>query len=151
MARRLGWRFIDTDQEIRRRTGRGVEAIFRDEGEAAFRAIESDVLRDVCGRKHQVIATGGGAVIDADNRARLLEGNLVVWLEGAPETLATRLARSVSREPRPLLAGGEVVDRLTTLRRDREQYYACAHRVVRTDHRTPHEVAARLVELVRGR
>jgi shikimate kinase len=151
LARRLGWRFFDTDQEIRRRTGRTIEAIFRDQGEPAFRALESRVLGEACSRHHQVIATGGGAVIAPENRACMLDGNLVVWLEGAPETLATRLERSVSREARPLLVGGEVVDRLTTLRRDREQFYACAHQVIRTDHNTPREVAERLAALVRGR
>jgi shikimate kinase len=151
LARRLGWRFVDTDQEIRRRTGLAIEAIFRDQGEPAFRMLEADVLEQVCGRQHQVIATGGGAVIAPENRARMLDGNLVVWLEGAPETLATRLARSIAREARPLLAGGEVVDRLTALRRDREEFYACAHQVVRTDHNTPREVAERLAALVRRR
>jgi shikimate kinase len=151
LARRLGWRFVDTDQEIRRHTGQTIEAIFRDRGEPAFRALESVVLHTVCGRHHQVIATGGGAVIAPENRACMLDGNLVVWLEGAPETLATRLERSVPRESRPLLAGGDVVDRLATLRRDRERYYACAHQVVRTDHNTPREVAEHLAELVRQR
>ena len=157
LARRLGWRFVDTDQEIRRRTGRTVQQIFRDDGEAAFRAVESEVIRDACARAHQAIATGGGAVVDPANRARMLAGNLVVFLDSSAETLAGRLIRSLEHEPRPLLvghAGGggtALVARLNQLAREREQHYRCAHHTVRSDHRTPREVADEIARLVRWR
>ncbi len=151
LARRLGWRHVDTDGEIQRRTGLRVPQIFAEHGEARFRAIEAGVIQDTCARAHQVIATGGGAVLAPENRTRMLDGNLVVFLESAPETLAARLAESLRHEPRPLLAGAELVDRLTELGQQRARYYQCAHQVVRTDHRTPREVADAIAQLVRGR
>ena len=61
VARLLGWSFLDTDEEIAKRTGKTVEAIFRDEGEKAFREIERIVVSESCLRERQVISTGGGA------------------------------------------------------------------------------------------
>ena len=151
LARRLGWRHVDTDREIQQRAGLTVQQIFAERGEPEFRAIEAAVVRDVCARSHQVIATGGGAVVSEQNRAEMLDGNVVVYLESSPEVLARRLAESVRREPRPLLADRDIVDRLSELHRQREHHYRCAHHVVRTDHRTPREVADVIAELIRGR
>jgi shikimate kinase len=150
LARRLGWRFVDTDQEIRRRTGLTVEQIFRDRGEAAFRAIEAEIVRASCAGSRQVVATGGGAILDAENRATMLAGNTVVWLESGPEVLAERLSRSVKREPRPLLAGTDLAARLDELGRQRQAHYRCAHHIISTDHRTPRDVADAVLELVRA-
>ena len=151
LARRLGWRVLDTDQEIRRRTGRSIEQIFREDGEPAFRSIESEIVRSACTGAHKVIATGGGAILDPANRRSMRDGNLVVLLETMPETLAARLSDSVGREPRPLLAGPDLVARLTALARERQPLYRCAHEVVPTDGRVPGDVAEAIVGLVRGR
>ncbi len=153
VAGRLGWRFVDTDDEIRRRSGQTVQEVFRDRGEPYFRAIEAEVVQEACARVGHTIATGGGAVLDASNRACMLSGNVVVFLESPPEILAERLATSIRREPRPLLAGGEdrsrLVARLRQLADERSEHYRCAHHVVQTETHTPGEVAdvvARLVQ-----
>lgn len=151
LARRLGWRYLDTDREIQRRAGMTVQQIFAERGEAEFRALEATVVREVCGGARQVIATGGGAVVDEANRLEMLNDNVVVYLESSPDVLARRLAESVRREPRPLLADADLVTRLTDLARQRQHHYRCAHHVVRTDHRTPREVADVIADLVRGR
>ncbi len=151
LARRLGWRHVDTDREIQQRAGMSVQQIFAERGEPEFRAIEAAVVRDVCARSHQVIATGGGAFVSERNRAEMLDGNVVVYLESSPEVLARRLSESVRREPRPLLADSDLVTRLSELSRQREHHYRCAHHVVRTDHRTPREVADAIADLIRGR
>lgn len=151
LARRLGWRFVDTDQQIQQRTGQTVQEIFRVQGEPAFRAIESAVVAEVCQGARQVIATGGGAVVAEANRQQLLDGNLVVYLASAPDVLAARLSRSLSREPRPLLQDRDLVERLAELAAQREPHYRCAHHVVSTDQRTPREVVDVIAELVRTR
>jgi shikimate kinase len=151
VARRLGWRFVDTDQVIQRQAGMTVQEIFRTQGEPAFRALESETIAAVCGRSHQVIATGGGAVVADANRAHLLGGNLMVYLESTPEILAGRLSRSLGREPRPLLEDSDLVERLAELGRQRDHHYRCAHYVIQTDQRTPREVADVIAELVRAR
>ena len=151
LARRLGWRFVDTDQVIQRRAGRTVQEIFRVHGEPAFRSLEADTIADVCRRSRQVIATGGGSFVADANRALLLSGNLVIYLESRPETLAGRLSRNLGREPRPLLESGDLLERLAELRRQRDQQYRSAHHVVETDQLTPREVVDVIAELVRAR
>jgi shikimate kinase len=151
LARRLGWRFVDTDQAIQELSGMTVQEIFRTRGEPAFRTLESETIAEVCRRSRQVIATGGGAFVSNSNRAVLLNGNLVVYLESQPETLAERLSRNLGREPRPLLESGDLVERLAELGRQREGQYRTAHHVVDTDQRTPREVVDVIAELVRAR
>jgi shikimate kinase len=152
LARRLGWRFVDTDHVIQKQAGMTVQEIFQAQGEPAFRALETETVIDVCRRSRQVIATGGGSFVNDTNRAHLLNGNLVIFLESSPETLASRLHRNISREPRPMLeTGGDLVERLAELGRQREQTYRAAHHVVQTDARTPREVADVIAELVRTR
>src|SRR5262245_16604110 len=130
LARRLGWRCVDTDHEIQRQAGMSVQEIFRIQGEPAFRAIEAATVRDACRRSRQVIATGGGSFVDDANRAHLLGGNLVFFLETPPEVLAGRLQRNMGREPRPLLESDDLVGRLDELGRLRDQHYRAAHHVV---------------------
>lgn len=150
LARRLGWRAVDTDQEIQRQAGMTVQEIFRTQGEPAFRSLEAEMVREVCRRSRQVIATGGGSFVDDANRAHLLGGNLVIFLESSPEILASRLQRNMSREPRPLLESDDLIGRLAELGRVRDQQYRAAHHVVRTDERTPREVADVIADLVRA-
>lgn len=149
LARRLGWTYIDTDRQIQAQTGLTVQQIFAERGETEFRALEAAMVREVCARARQIIATGGGMFVDEGNRAGLLDGNLVIYLESSPEVLARRLAESVRREPRPLLADTDLVARLAELRGQREHFYRCAHHVVRTDRRTPREVADVVADLIR--
>lgn len=151
LARRLGWRLVDTDQEIQRAAGMSVQEIFRVQGEPAFRQLEADTVAETCRRSRQVIATGGGAFVADANRARLLDGNLVFYLESSPETLAARLSRNMGREPRPLLEDSNLIERLSDLGRQREQHYRCAHHIVQTDQRTPREVVDVIAEFVRSR
>jgi shikimate kinase len=151
LARRLGWRCIDTDQLIQRAAGMTVQEIFRTRGEPAFRTLEAETVATVCRRSRQVIATGGGAMVADANRALLLAGNLVFYLECSPGVLASRLSRNLSREPRPLLEDPDLVGRLAELGRQRDQQYRCAHHTIHTEHRTPREVADVIAELVRAR
>ena len=151
LARRLGWRAVDTDQLIQRQEGMTVQEIFRVRGEPAFRALEAATIVEVCRRSRQVIATGGGSFVADANRLNLLNGNMVVYLESRPETLAARLSRNIGREPRPLLESGNLVDRLAELGRQRDQQYRSAHHVVETDRLTPREVVDVIAELVRAR
>lgn len=151
LARRLSWRAVDTDQLIQRQEGMSVQEIFRVRGEPAFRALELETIAEVCRRSRQVIATGGGSFVADANRSHLLNGNMVVYLESRPETLAGRLSRNLGREPRPLLASGDLVERLAELGRQRDQQYRSAHHIVETDQRTPREVVDVIAELVRAR
>src|SRR5690349_17838301 len=80
VAERLGWPFVDVDEEIEARQGRTIPQIFDEDGEAAFRIIERSVLADVlASTRHAVVAAGGGAVLDPKNRELMRSRGVVIW------------------------------------------------------------------------
>ena len=100
LAERMGLRFVDADRDIELRTGASIGTIFDCEGEAGFRQRERTALLQLLAGQDQVIATGGGVVLDADNRRDLRERGFVVWLQVDVPTQLRRLSRDRSR---PLL------------------------------------------------
>jgi 3-dehydroquinate synthase len=148
VAELLGWQMVDTDDLIIKRAGRSVAAIFAEDGEPAFRQLESDALIEASGMERTAIATGGGIVGRAANRSLMATSGWRVALEVAPSVALARLTRaelSGDLSARPLLAGDDPLLRLHTLRQVRHQQYAEADDTVETDDRDPHEVAARVV------
>jgi len=143
LARRLKRRFVDLDQAIEAKAGMAVAAIFRRKGEKYFRALEKQLLREVLEKDGQVIATGGGAILDEDNLRLLKEKALIVCLTAGPETLLTRLG--VGKE-RPLLEGEDRRQRIEELLKLREESYARAHLRIKTDDLTVEEVVEKILE-----
>ncbi len=121
--------FIDLDERIESTTGREIPAIFAEDGEPAFRALEREAIAalgspDRDPEIRRVIATGGGAVVDPRNRWSLYRGRASVWLDGRPEVLAQRLRRSP--HVRPLVTARDPIGALRDLAAKRERYYAAA-------------------------
>ncbi|MFH1679180.1 MAG: shikimate kinase [Candidatus Eisenbacteria bacterium] len=145
LARRLDLPFIDLDRTIEEAEGASIAAIFAERGEDEFRRMEKIHLRTVCRGRRGVLAAGGGAVIDAENRARLAGWGVVVYLRASPETLAARLSGEEARL-RPLLLGGPLEERLAAIVAAREPFYREARLVVETDGLTPGEVAGRILD-----
>src|SRR5206468_2255832 len=102
LARRLGRPFVDLDQLVEAAAGRTVAAIFASEGEARFRALERDAVEEACAVPDAVIATGGGTLLDPENRRRLAAAGPVVCLVASPEEIARRVGDVTNR---PLLVG----------------------------------------------
>lgn len=120
LAGRLGLSFVDLDEEIERRSGASVATIFDCEGEPGFRARERAVLADCLSQAGQVIATGGGTVLDENSRALMRERGFVVYLQVAVPAQLARLARERSR---PLLDCDDREDVLRRLASQREPLY----------------------------
>jgi len=120
LAHNLGLNFVDADHRLEEVTGAPVPLIFECEGEAGFRARESALIAELCAGSGQLIATGGGAVLSADNRRCLRERGYVVYLQVGVAQQLQRLARDRSR---PLLAGGDKQEKLTALATVREPLY----------------------------
>ncbi len=142
LAERLGWDWIDADDEIERRAGKSIAEIFADDGEAAFRDLESHVVADLCRWRRAVIAFGGGAVMSEANRTAIRLAGRVVWLTATVETLSRRLAAdatTASRRPNLTSSGG--LTEIETLLAAREPIYrACATFEVDTEGKTPAEI-----------
>ncbi len=136
--------FVDTDDVVVATSGMTVTEIFERHGEARFRELERGAVADVCASPEPlVIACGGGAVLDADNRKQLHARGFVVWLQAPPSVLGARVGDGATR---PLLRDGSVatLERLAALRAP--AYEDAADVVVHTEDRTVDDVAARVIE-----
>lgn len=132
LSERLACPLYDTDALLAERAGRSVPELLRAD-EAHFRALEEEVVAAACACTAGVIATGGGVVLSARNRAALRAGNWVVWLRAPSAALVARLRRGEGEfEERPLL-DGDPMARLSALAGEREALYtASAHATVDT-------------------
>lgn len=123
LAPRLGLPFVDADTEIERAAGSTIEAFFAAHGEAAFRDGERRVIARLLGGDPIVLATGGGAFMDAETRANVRRSGLSVWLKADVDTLLARVKR---RSNRPLLKQGDPRAVLERLIAERYPIYAGA-------------------------
>ena len=120
LARVLNFPFLDSDHEIEQRTGADIPLIFEREGEAGFRHREREAIAELSARERIVLATGGGAVLDADTRRDLHARGWVVYLETSVAQQAERAGRT---RHRPLLHGADPAQRLGELLQERDPLY----------------------------
>lgn len=142
LAARLGLPHLDSDEQVRLRTGRTVPELFAERGEAGFRAEESRALAEALASEGPVVVSvAGGAVLDPGNRSLLRESGQVVWLRAEVSTLARRVGTGRGR---PLL-GDDPVAALARLEAERRPLYAeVADVVVDVDHLSPDQAAERI-------
>ncbi len=146
LAGRLGWKFVDTDEVIEKRAGKRILEIFRDQGEDAFRELETTAIAEAVSADKLVLSTGGGAILRAENRRALANAGFIVCLEARPETIFQRLTSRADAEPldRPLLATADPLARIRELKNARQQLYALCDWTVQTDGLAPEDVAAEI-------
>ena len=127
LASRLGVPFCDADCEIETAAGCTITEIFARFGEGEFRNGERRVILRLLGAEPHILATGGGAVLDATTRAEIAARAVSVWLRAPLDLLLARVER---RDSRPLLQGGDARTKLARLLAEREPLYAQADIVV---------------------
>ncbi|MCC7478007.1 3-dehydroquinate synthase [bacterium] len=120
LARRLGFRFLDTDEQISQREGRSITDIFEQDGESHFRQLERDMVRELGAASGCVIATGGGTLLIPENRAMLEACGPVVCLQASAEVLAQRL---VGKTHLPLLPEEGRAEAIARLLEERDYLY----------------------------
>lgn len=147
VAERLGRAYVDSDEQVEARTGRTVREIFESDGEAAYRALETEALVEALDRDVPVVvAAAGGTVLDPENRARMRAAGTVVWLDAEPEVLAGRVRRG---DHRPLL-GDDPVAAMRRLHAERLPLYReVADHVVDVTRRSVEEVAEEVLGALR--
>jgi shikimate kinase len=123
LSARLGLPFADADHEIELAAGMTINEIFERYGEHQFRDGESRVISRLLDGKIKIISTGGGAFMHAATRAKILRDATAIWLDADISVLAERVSR---RDTRPLLRGGNTIELLSKLARDRNPVYALA-------------------------
>ena len=145
LAARLGIPFVDADSEVEAAAGLPIPEIFATHGEAAFRDGERRVIARLLHGGPQVLATGGGAFVDADTRARVAARGISVWLSADLDTLMRRVGR---RPTRPLLRQGDPRATMERLMRERAPFYARADIALTTGEGPHDEVVDRLAALL---
>lgn len=134
ITRNHNMEFLDTDEYIENKYNKLIKDIFRDSGEETFRDMETQAIKElaqVC--DNCVISVGGGLPVRAVNRSLLKELGIVVYLEASVDELVKRLSKDTSR---PLLAGGNLREKIESLMAAREALYKeAADIIVKTDDR----------------
>jgi shikimate kinase len=149
LARKLGYEFIDTDQLIESLAHCSVADTFAGRGEAAFRAMEAEVARELAGRRGLVIATGGRMMLNPDNAAALGAEGRIYCLTAEPEEIIRRLSSPVARNRRPLLADRDLEEYVHNLLAERAPAYARFTQIDTTG-KKPYQVAAMLYKKIRN-
>jgi len=143
LAKALHLDFVDSDHEIELRTGANIPLIFDLEGEAGFRRREYAVIDELTRRSGIVLATGGGAVLDPENRAHLAQHGRVIYLHAAVDQLVERTAHDRNR---PLLQTDDPRERLESLMAARDPLYReAADLIIETGGRTVRQVVKEIL------
>ena len=149
LAARLDMRFEDTDELIVRREGRSIPDIFRDDGEAYFRELETNLLRELSedrGVKNTVLSTGGGLPVDKRNRPLLKAVGCVVYLRASAECLCKRIGNDTNR---PLLNTEDRLKKIHDMLDLRGPVYEdCADHIVDTDALSLEETVERVIKII---
>ena len=148
LAKELRREVIDIDQHIEKKEKRKVSDIFEKDGEAVFRRMEKEAIREISQKSGIVITTGGGAVLDPENWEALKKTGWVVALLARPETIYQRIKDS---KRRPLLKVQDVYAEIKNLLEARQPYYERSDFSVETDGRTPPQVAKLVLETLKGK
>jgi shikimate kinase len=123
LAKRLGLDWVDTDDLVTSHAGMAISEIFESRGEAVFRRLEADMVREVAASDIPIVATGGGAVLDETNRVTMKNSGKVVWLRAPVAVLRSRIGETTTR---PLLDGDAATTRLEALLQSRSDSYSAA-------------------------
>ena len=144
LAKELSCEFIDTDELIEKEQGCKISEIFAKDGEAAFRDLETELLKRLQGtEKEFVLSIGGGMPVREENRKLLRKIGTVIYLKTSKEEIIKRLSGDTSR---PLLQGGMLEEKISSLMNAREHIYVeTAHREVLTDGKSPQELVGILI------
>lgn len=143
LAEMLGYEAVDLDSLIEERAGKSINAIFADDGEEAFRALESEIVQQFQDAQSKVIATGGGAVLDHENRRVFNKVGLTVYLKASPRELYQRIKNDTSR---PLLRSEDPKGKIAELLKERDMFYKDADIVIDTEDLSVEEVINELID-----
>jgi shikimate kinase len=127
IARTIGWSFVDSDIWVIKACGKSIQDIINTEGWDAFRRMEHSTIKQICTHDRQVVATGGGVVLDADNVKAMKNSGMVVWLDASAETIRKRMLTDKNSEHfRPALTDRGRIEEINGMLLQRKPYYKSA-------------------------
>ncbi len=147
LSQKTGMPLIDMDTIIAERAGKSINAIFADEGEAHFRMLERELVRELAQTDGHIISTGGGIVLNPDNIADFEKTGLVVCLLADAETVLDRVRHDSSR---PLLAGDKEAKIVELLEHRKTLYESITHKIDTSGRPSPEPTAEEIIDLYRS-
>ena len=150
LAKRLGFSFVDTDQAVEERLGSSITETVSKHGWKFFRAAEKEALKETGNRDDLVVATGGGMVLDLENRKSMQSMGRVVWLTASLETIQDRMTMDPSTgEMRPSLTGRDILEETERILKLRNPLYGeIAEITLDTSHLPPQEAADEILRRI---
>lgn len=139
------FKLVDIDDEIEKSSGKKISEIFLKYGEAHFRELETNKIKQFIQNDHQIISAGGGAFENPDNRRRLLENSFVFFLKASPQTIYDRIK---AESHRPLLKKNFSVEKIANILSLREKNYQKANYTIETDKKTPEDIAKEIAGVI---
>jgi shikimate kinase len=153
LAETLGLPFVDMDQVLIQEAGQPIVDIVAASGWAEFRRLEKELVARLRSTQGQVLATGGGVVLDPENTAALKENGIIIWLVADPDTIQARLAQDLPRDAnRPSLTGSDTIREVEEVLAARKPLYEAAAQItVDTTHRNVAQVVEEVLAAIRGK
>lgn len=139
------FKLVDIDDEIEKSSGKKISEIFLKYGEAHFRELETNKIKQFIQNDHQIISAGGGAFENPDNRRRLLENSFVFFLKASPQTIYDRIK---AESHRPLLKKNFSLEKIANILSLREKNYQKANYTIETDKKTPEDIAKEIAGVI---
>lgn len=139
------FKLVDIDDEIEKSSGKKISEIFLKYGEAHFRELETNKIKQFIQNDLQIISAGGGAFENPDNRRRLLENSFVFFLKASPQTIYDRIK---AESHRPLLKKNFSVEKIANILSLREKNYQKANHTIETDKKTPEDIAKEIAGVI---
>lgn len=151
IAAALDWSFVDSDLHVVKDSGKSIQEIIAGQGWEAFRRLECAAIKQICKKDHQVVATGGGAVIDKANVRAMKTGGPVIWLGATPETIQKRMLLDKNSESfRPALTEKGRIEEIEELLVKRNPYYESASDfLIHTDDVPVAEIAGQIIQKIK--
>ncbi|MCM8831032.1 MAG: shikimate kinase [Candidatus Omnitrophica bacterium] len=146
LAEKIKKKFVEMDSEIEKKEGKKIVDIFKENGEAYFRRLEKELLKDLSRQTDLVVSCGGGLICDDENLEILKKTGLVINLLASPKTIYERTRFSLDR---PLLNVSNPLDKIKELLRKRMPFYRQAHYSIKTDNITAKEVVEKIVKILK--
>jgi shikimate kinase len=149
LADHLGWSFVDTDRLVVEKTGRSIFRMVDENGWLYFREQERKALESVSCTDRQVVATGGGIILDERNITSMKQSGVVIWLKASERTIETRMVSDdTTIDSRPSLTGEGLIAEITTVLAERHPFYEkAADWSMDTDHERIWTICERIIEI----
>ena len=147
LAKKIGYQFIDTDTLIEQQTGKTITELFATQGENTFRQLETELVKELAKKSGQVIATGGGLVLNPDNVKELSRTGQIFCLTATANEILQRVKQQGNT--RPLLQEKDPLQKITTLLQQRDRVYQQFPQISTTG-TTPEKLVDKILTLIQN-